>query len=171
MQQISLVGYRACGKSHIARMLARALSLPCIDADRYLENRIESSISQLFSEQGEAVFRDWEERCLAEILSQCPAGILATGGGVVLRPANRAALIRDGGLVVYLKAPAACLAQRLRRNCGNRPSLSGAHPADEVASLLAQREPWYQAVAGLVVDASGPAKQVMEQILAAYKGS
>ncbi len=96
-----------------------------LDADLELEARAGRSVSAIFAEEGEPVFRDWEERTLAELIEQSPTAVIATGGGAVLREANRRRL-RDFGFVVWLTAEPAELACRLRsdpRGLAARPAL------------------------------------------------
>ncbi len=103
---------------------------------------------------------------IADLLNQPGPWVLATGGGVVLRPENRAALQAWGGPVVYLQAPAEHLSRRLARDAGGRPSLTGGSVADEVATLLAQRDPLYQATAHHRVDATKPITQTIDTVIA-----
>ena len=153
LQRLTLVGYRACGKSTVGRLVAKRLDWPFIDADSVLEQRLGCGIAAFFASHGEPAFRDEEARSLAEILGKPGRFVLATGGGCVLRQENRGILRAKGGLVVYLAARAALLQERLRRHDGNRPSLTGAPVADEVERLLTLREPFYREVAHAVVDA------------------
>jgi hypothetical protein len=90
---IALIGYRGAGKTTVARLLARRLGWEAIDADDLLEARAGRTIQQIFAEQGEPWFRDWESAILAELVRR-PRAILALGGGVVLREANRLLLPR-----------------------------------------------------------------------------
>jgi len=162
-RRVTLVGYRASGKSTAGRLAAERLGWAFVDADRVLETRI-GVISAYFAAHGEAAFREREAELLGELLARGDALVLATGGGVVLRADNRARLLAEGGLVAYLAAPAAVLQARLRRDAGGRPSLTGQPVADEVPALLAQRDPLYREVAGHVLDASRPALQVANDL-------
>src|SRR5262249_48064027 len=85
---IFLIGYRGSGKTTVARILAERLGWSWLDADTLLEARHGRTIRQIFAEEGEAGFRDKEERLLDE-LSQGRQHVIATGGGIVLRPVNR----------------------------------------------------------------------------------
>ena len=164
--RVTLVGYRACGKSTVARLVADRLGLPEIDADRSLEKRQRCSIAKLVARSGMEAFREREAAELVRLLAGERALVLATGGGVVLRPENRALLCERGGLVVYLHAEAAVLQARLAHDPGNRPSLTGAPIADEVPRLLTEREPLYREVADAVVDATRPVDEVVAAIVA-----
>jgi shikimate kinase len=161
-----LVGYRGTGKSSVARLLADRLGLALVDADAELEAQAGCTIRELFATRGEPYFRELE----AEILAQLEGRdllVLATGGGVVLRAENRDRL-RRLGLVIWLKADAATLAARIAADgntADHRPSLLPGQ-ADEVAVLLAQREPLYQEVATLEVDAARHSPEaIAEEIL------
>jgi shikimate kinase len=155
MPRLTLIGYRACGKSTVGRLVAARLAWPFIDADQVVEERLGAPIAQVFRTHGEAHFRAAESAVLAEILARTGPFVLATGGGVVEAPANRDLLLAHGGLVVYLYAAAELVQERLRHQSGGRPSLTGGHVADEVPAILARREPLYRAVATVVIP-SGP---------------
>jgi len=163
--RLVLVGYRACGKTTVGRLLAARLSCPFLDADHELERTLGMSIAAFFGVQGEAAFRDRESAALASLLAQPGPWVLSTGGGVVLRPGNRATLAASGTRVVYLHAPADVLQGRLAADAGGRPSLTGAGVVIEVPRLLAERDPWYRAVASTVVDARQSPAAVVAELL------
>ncbi|MCC6465252.1 MAG: type I 3-dehydroquinate dehydratase [Planctomycetes bacterium] len=149
-----LVGYRGSGKSTLAPLLARQMGLPWLDLDQAVERAAGKPIGEIFRVSGEPVFRELEAAALARVASG-PKSVIATGGGVIERPDNVRAM-RESGVVVWLRAPAAELARRLEENPGGRPSLTGADVAREVALVLARREPLYAAAAHLQVDATQP---------------
>lgn len=159
MERVTLIGYRGCGKSTVAALLAARTGLPWVDADAELEQRLGCSIAELIRSRGEEVFRDEESRVLADLL-EGQSCILATGGGVVLRPGNRDLLRRLGRPVVWLTAPAAVVRQRLAADpstASRRPGLAGGDPLAEVADALAVRDPLYRGCADVVFDASSDA--------------
>ena len=96
-------------------------------------------------------------------------GVLATGGGVVIRPENRIALATRGGLVVWLTATVEVVRRRLAvdpTTLSRRPALSGTDPLAEVAATMLQREPWYRATAALSLDTSHiPPAEIARRIL------
>jgi shikimate kinase len=169
MPRVTLVGYRGTGKSTVAAVVAERLGVAWRDADAVLEDRIGSSIATLVGSRGEAVFREVETQVLRDTL---PAftGVLATGGGVVLRPENRLLLRERGRPVVWLTAPADVIRRRLAADpttVARRPALTGVNPLDEVADALRVREPLYREVADVAIDtASDPPAVVAERILA-----
>ncbi len=143
------------GKSTIGKIIARTLSLGFADSDREIEQRTGADIPWIFDVEGEAGFRDREEQVIEE-LTRRDNTVLATGGGVVMREANRIALA-ERGFVVYLHAT---LEEQLRRTRGdrNRPLLARGDPETVLRELIAIREPLYRSIADLVVetDRSGP---------------
>lgn len=152
------------GKTAIGRELARLLNLDFVDADHELERRTGADIPLIFAKEGEAGFRK-RERELLEELTQHDRLVLATGGGAVLDPANRAALAR--GFVVYLKATVAVQAARTGKN-RNRPLLQSADPVARLEELYAVRAPLYEGLAQLAVDTeSGQVRRIAERIVEA----
>jgi shikimate kinase len=156
--RVYLIGPRGSGKSTLATALATALQWSWVDADRLLEQRAGRTIRAIFDTDGEPTFRDLESALLRE-LATLDRHVIATGGGVILRPENRE-LLHATGLVVRLTADVATLCQRLRGDTATaeqRPSLTGraAVDPDEIAAVLAARESLYTATAHATVDTTG----------------
>src|SRR5262249_56627580 len=110
---LALVGLPGSGKSTVGRQLARRLGLEFTDSDHVIEQRLGCSIRSFFEREGEEAFRDIEEEVIAQLCRQ--GGVLATGGGVVLRAVNRQRL-REAGTVVYLSASADQIYRRIRHD-------------------------------------------------------
>jgi shikimate kinase len=144
-----LVGLPGAGKSTLGRQLARRLRKRFVDADTELEHRLGVSIPTIFEIEGESGFRDREETTLAE-LTALEGVVLSTGGGAVLRPANRVRL-KENGTVVYLHAEPATLWTRIRHS-RNRPLLQTSDPLGRLAELYAQRDALYRETADHVVE-------------------
>jgi shikimate kinase len=149
---LALIGMPGSGKSTVGRQLARRLGLSFTDSDHVIEQRLGCSIRSFFEREGEEAFRDIEEEVLAELCRQ--EGVLATGGGAVLRPANRQHL-RDAGPVVYLRATADEIFNRIRHD-KRRPLLQVADPLARLRELFEQRDPLYRETAHLVVETTRP---------------
>lgn len=150
---IVLVGLPGSGKTTIGRQLARRLGLAFVDCDQVLEERLGMSIRDIFARMGEEGFRDHEQALLAELLHR-PATVLSTGGGCVLRSANRAAM-RTHGWVVYLKSSPQALAKRLQ-NDQTRPLLQVADPLKKLRQLYQQRDPLYREIAHHTLETGRP---------------
>ena len=160
---IALVGLPGCGKSTIGRYLAKRWSIPFVDVDVAIEDRIGCSIREFFAKQGEPLFREVEQEVLAELLSKTEKVVIATGGGAVLKAENRQELIRNAQ-VVYLSASPHELARRLQRDT-QRPLLQVSNPLQRLLDLHAVRDPFYREVADFVVAGSGlSATQVAQRV-------
>jgi len=153
-ENIVLIGFMGCGKSTVGRELHHRLGYPLVDMDQVIEQRTGKAITGIFAEEGEAVFRDLETALLEELNDPAaPRRIIATGGGIVERPANRV-LLQQLGYVVWLHAPAAVILTRTRKT-RSRPLLNTSDSAAIIQSLMERRLPFYQETAHLKLDTSG----------------
>lgn len=153
MPSLALVGMPGCGKSTVGRHLARQLGWAFVDSDHEIEHTIGGSIRAYFEQQGEAAFRDLEEQTIARLCGR-HAAVLATGGGAVLRPANRQAL-HDGCQVIYLRSTPAELFRRLRHDT-QRPLLQVRDPLKRLRDLYRERDPLYRETAHFVIETGRP---------------
>lgn len=153
MTVIALVGLPGSGKSTVGRQLARRLAVPFVDSDHVIEERLGCSIREYFDREGEARFRDVEEEVIDD-LSREHRGVLATGGGAVLRPANRQHL-RERGQVVYLRSTPEEVFRRLRHDV-SRPLLQVEDPLTRLRDLFAARDPLYRDAAQFVIETGRP---------------
>jgi shikimate kinase len=148
-----LVGLPGAGKSTIGRQLASRLGLAFNDSDHVIEQRLGCSIRDFFEREGEAAFRDVEASVLQE-LTQAGSGVLATGGGAVLRPVNRQ-LLRQAGHVIYLRSMPDEVFRRVRHD-RNRPLLQVEDPLAKLRNLYDERDPLYREAAHFVIDTGRP---------------
>ncbi len=153
MLRIALVGLPGSGKSTIGRQLARRLGLVSIDTDHVIEQRIGCSIREYFEREGEASFRDVEESVIDD-LTQTHHGIISTGGGSVLRLANRQHL-HSRCQVVYLRSSPEEIFRRLRHDM-QRPLLQVDDPLSRLRDLYAIRDPLYRETAHFIVETGRP---------------
>ena len=155
MPRLTLIGYRGTGKSTIASVLASSLKCSWIDADTELERELGRSVAEIIQLDGEEVFRDAESAVLRRLVGQDL--ILATGGGVILREANRMLLKTHGRPIVWLDADSFSVRLRLKTDpftASRRPALSGKDVLEEVESTLRFREPLYRECADVRIDTS-----------------
>ncbi len=150
---VSLIGLPGSGKSTVGRQLARRLQIPFADSDHVIEARIGESIRQYFEREGEDSFRDVEAEVIDD-LTRNAQGILSTGGGTVLRLANRQSLSQRSS-VVYLKSTPDELFKRLRHD-RNRPLLQVGDPLSRLRDLYAIRDPLYREAAHFTVETGRP---------------
>lgn len=156
MQQqrpIALVAMPGGGKSTVGKQLARRLGLTFVDSDHEIESRIGCSIKTFFEREGEDRFRDIESEVLDDI-TQRASGVVATGGGIVLRELNRERL-RDRTTVIYLRSTPEELFRRLRYD-SKRPLLQVADPLARLRELYANRDPLYRQTARFVIETGRP---------------
>lgn len=152
MGNIFFVGLMGAGKTTVGRMVARQLNMEFLDTDQEIERRTGVNIPLIFELEGEAGFRQRETAVIAELV-QGDGRVLATGGGAVLLPRNRA-LLKAHGTVVYLRACVQELWQRTRHD-KNRPLLQTENPRQKLEQLFAARDPLYREVATITVDTGG----------------
>lgn len=142
------------GKSTVGKHLARQLGVEFVDTDAVIEQRIGEPIRSFFDREGEAAFRDIETEALAGVLSAMDDGVLATGGGIVLRERNRE-LLHQQSTVLYLRSSPEDLFRRLRHDT-TRPLLQVRDPLAKLRELHHQRDPLYRRCAHYVLESPRP---------------
>lgn len=150
---IIFVGLPGAGKTTIGRQLARRLGVPFVDSDHVIEARLGCSIREYFAREGEEAFRDVEQAVLDD-LSLNHQGVISTGGGAVLRAANRQHL-HERGHVIYLRSSPEDVFRRLRHDSA-RPLLQVDDPLARLRALHEARDPLYREAAHFVLDTGRP---------------
>lgn len=150
---IFFVGLMGAGKTTVGRAVARRLDRPFFDSDHEIEARTGARIPVIFELEGEAGFREREAQVIAELTGR-DSIVLATGGGAVLRPENRA-ILHARGIVVYLRANPHDLWLRTRKD-KNRPLLQTENPKAKLEALYEVRDPLYRECAHFVVETGRP---------------
>jgi len=146
------------GKSTVGRQLARRLNWPFVDSDAEIERTLGCSIRSHFEQHGEVSFRDVEQRVLADLLCR-DSHVVATGGGAVLREANRTAM-KARAQVVYLRSTPEELIRRLRHDT-HRPLLQVRDPMRKVRELFRERDPLYREAAQFVIETGRPSVKIL----------
>lgn len=166
-KSLILVGPMGAGKSTIGRLLAALLNFSFKDSDRVIEERTGADIPWIFDVEGEEGFRQRETAVLKELVNE-ESLVLATGGGIVIKPENRQLLI-SGGEVIYLTASTEQLIERTYKD-KKRPLLQVDDPARKIAQLIEQRDPLYREVADYIIstDRRSP-KSVAQEIARRYR--
>lgn len=170
---IFLIGARGTGKSTVGRVLADRLGWSFIDADARIEAAAGFTIAEIFRSEGEAGFRDREAAVLAA-LCELDRHVIATGGGVVLRPANRDRL-QSSGFVAWLTATPEAAFARLQTDpttASRRPALTATGGLEELRSLMEAREPLYRSCADFILDTANLSPEAAaDAILLAWTSS
>ena len=138
---IILTGFMATGKTTIGRLLARQLGYEFIDTDYLIEDRCGQTIAEIFREKGETVFRAMEADVARELGDKVGL-VIATGGGLVLDPANVTALKKQGRIFCLVATPEAIL-DRASRDAVVRPLLADSSPMEQITELMKAREKAY----------------------------
>ncbi len=166
-QSLIFVGPMGVGKSTIGKLVANGLGLPFCDSDRVIEDRTGADIPWIFDVEGEEGFRQRESAVLVDLLAE-ESMVVATGGGIVIRPENRK-LLQTNGFVVYLTANVDQLVERTHKD-KKRPLLQVDDPEAKIRELIRVRDPLYREVADLIVttDRRSP-KSVVQEVIQAYR--
>lgn len=159
---IILIGPMGAGKSTIGKMLAHNMNLPFFDSDKEIEHRTGATIPLIFEIEGESGFRDREVSIIEEI-TRSSGWVLATGGGAILRPENRA-VFAERGFVVYLHATVQQQAERTAMDT-QRPLLQTKDRVGKLNELMTMREPLYRAAADLIIEMAGKSPKVVIDLI------
>ena len=171
LPNLVLIGFMGSGKSSVGRRLSGLTGHRFVDLDELITQSDGRSISEIFSQRGESYFRDLEQRALGDLVGVCGI-VLSTGGGLVLRPANRETLKRIG-IVAWLDADPDILFERAMRS-GRRPLLQTDDPKGTFDELLGVRRNLYEMAADFRVDSSRlshdeAAQTLLEEALRRYR--
>ncbi len=172
MRPLFLVGYMGCGKSTLARKIARRLGVEAVDTDRVVEEREGATVADIFRYEGEQRFREVEREVLERLIADPATRVVSTGGGLPLWRDNMARM-NEVGTTVYLRRSAEQIARRLSPyGRQKRPRLRGLSDGELVGFMardIAEREPCY-AQARWVFDCDALSDdEVAEKILAELK--
>ncbi|MEQ8204188.1 MAG: shikimate kinase AroL [Smithellaceae bacterium] len=165
---VVLIGYRACGKSTVGKMLADRLKIAFLDTDLLIEEKLGMPIKEIVAGHGWEYFRAKEKEAVQKLVQRNDC-VIATGGGVVLDEEN-VGLLKKIGCVIWLKAPVADIIERLKQDVKTdnlRPQFTDGNLAEETTMVLEKRIPLYQKAADYALDTAGKtASQVVDEICA-----
>ena len=162
--RLLLIGMMGAGKSTVGQILAARLGWPYLDSDAEIVRTTGMTVPEIFAARGEAAFRAEEARVLAEATTSWEPAVIAVAGGAVIDPDNRRR-VKAAGLVVWLRADMATLAERVGAGAG-RPLL-GDGPRAALGRLYTERRDIYEKLADVTVDVDErPPGQVADRVLA-----
>jgi shikimate kinase len=166
MKNIILIGYRCTGKTTVGKALSKALNRPFVDTDDIITGRSGLSIREMVDQGGWEYFRE-REKTVVRQLSPSSSLIIATGGGILDDEENRR-ILKEGGLCVWLYAPAGTIMTRMQADGATRdrrPALCHDDEEQELSIMLARREPIYGQTADVIIDTSDKAiGEIVEDI-------
>ena len=155
---IILVGMMGAGKTTVGKLLAKQFGKTFIDSDEEIQRRTGVTIPHIFDVEGEAGFRVRESGVIQELLKQDNI-VLATGGGAILSEQNRP-MMKQNGVVVYLKSSVYDLWQRTRHD-HNRPLLQTDNPRAKLQELHDLRDPLYTETADIIIHTGKQSVQIL----------
>ena len=159
MQNIILIGMPGCGKTTIGKLLAESTGKAFVDSDEQIVALAGKSIPEIFADDGEAVFRDWETTALAQLAKQSGL-VIATGGGCVTRECNYG-LLHQNGRIFWLQRDLNLLP------VDGRPLSQ----ANKLEVLYKIRKPMYEAFADHTVSNRNDPDSTVRQILRILEGA
>ena len=168
MRKIILSGYMGSGKSTIANLLHKLTGIQTIDLDKYIEQKSNLSISEIFKQKGEVLFRKLEHEALKELIDSQQEFILSLGGGTPCYSNNLGLLESADIMTIYLKASIATLCQRLAAGIAERPLLAGKSAGEMrefIAKHLFERNPYYNQARHIIETDNKTPPQVADEIL------
>ncbi len=166
-QNIILIGMMGSGKTTIGKLISQRINYPFFDSDHVIEEKCGASIATIFSLEGEQGFRRRETEVIRSLCMQKNI-VIATGGGAVLNLQNRE-LLKNNGIVIYLKANVEALWQRTSQD-KTRPLLDQENPRQVLENIYQNRDAIYISMANYTVDTSkSNIASLMIQILSFIK--
>lgn len=147
---IILIGFMGSGKTSVGRLLSGRLGYEFKDTDEMIEAMEDTTINDIFRQHGEDFFRDLETTLLLSIKDSLKKTVLSTGGGMPVREINRE-LLKEIGQVVFLRTAFDTIVKRVSGDT-TRPLLNKGNIYDTVGRLLAERTPYYEKAADVIVD-------------------
>jgi shikimate kinase len=140
-RSIVITGFMGCGKTEVARALARRLNAPMFDLDEIIAKQQGRTAAELIREDGEPMFRSIETKALHELLESGAAGVIALGGGAWIPEANRRLIDQYGCITVWLDVPFDVCWQRIAASEEDRPL---GRTREQARELFSVREPIYK---------------------------
>jgi shikimate kinase len=168
IHNVALIGFMGTGKSTVGHLVASTLCFQFIDTDDLIEKRAGRKIAEIFAQDGEESFRKLEGDVVKE-LENVRHAVIATGGGLVVNPANLASL-RKHAVLICLWASAEAIWARVRHQ-GHRPLLHDPDPLGKVRALLKEREPFYRQADVLLNSEFRSAKQVAHHAVHQFRAA
>lgn len=166
LENLVLIGFMGTGKTSVGHAAASLLHFKFVDTDILIEKQAGKRISDIFAEEGESRFREYERAVVAE-LAQHTRAVISTGGGLAADPDNLASL-KTHALVICLWASPEAIWERVRHQ-NHRPLLNQPEPLGTIRSLLEEREPFYRQADVLINTEMRSLKEVVNQVAYQYR--
>jgi shikimate kinase len=165
---LALIGFMGTGKSSVGQMAATTLGFEFVDTDQLIEQASDKRISEIFAQDGEPVFRDWERSIVAALANRSGL-VISTGGGLPVHTPNLESL-QQHSLVVCLWASAEAIYERVRGH-SHRPLLLDPNPLEKIRQLLHAREPVYRQADVLISTDQRSVREVCLHVVGQYRAA
>ena len=168
---IALIGFMATGKSIVGKALKEHLgkNYTFVETDLLIVKMAGKSIPKIFSEDGEALFREYEHEACKQA-AQLKKSIISCGGGVVLNEVNIETLKQKCHIVLLTATPEVIYRRAISEGKENRPIINKEEPFKEIEKLLRYREPYYKSSAEIIINTSEKSvERIVEEILTLTK--
>ena len=162
MKNIVLIGMPACGKSTIGDWLSKKIGYPLLDTDKYLEEKENRIISDIFSNEGEGYFRNLETKYLKE-LSEKEGLIISTGGGAVKKKEN-IDILKKNGIIIFLNREINDIS---KENHKHRPLLQD---INNIQKLYDERIDLYKKYSDIIIKNNDDMSIIVDRIITALRG-
>ena len=162
MKNIVLIGMPACGKSTIGYWLSQKIGYPLLDTDKYLEEKENRIISDIFSNEGEEYFRNLETKYLKE-LSEKEGLIISTGGGAVKKKEN-IDILKKNGIIIFLNREINDIS---KENHKHRPLLQD---INNIQKLYDERIDLYKKYSDIIIKNNDDMSIIVDRIITALRG-
>ena len=162
MKNIVLIGMPGCGKSTIGYRMSQKINYSFFDADKYLEEKENRIISDIFSKEGEEYFRKLETKYLKD-LSKKEQIIISTGGGAVKKKEN-IDILKQNGIIIFLDRTIEDIS---KENHENRPLLQN---IENLWKLYDERIKLYRKYADIIIKNDDDMNVIVERIITVLKG-
>ncbi len=167
VRNLFLIGYRGTGKTVLGKRVARKLNMPFVDTDNIIVSLAEKTIPEIFENDGEEVFRQFETDALKKV-SKIDGQVISCGGGIIVKERNLP-ILHEKGIVCLLTADAKTIYNRIYKD-GNRPALTDKDPYEEIEHLLEVRGPLYEKAKDFEVDtATTEFDRCLEEVIVNYQ--
>src|ERR1035437_889130 len=162
IHNLALIGFMGTGKSCVVRVAADLMHFTFLDTDHVIEARAGKAVADIFAQDGEPAFRQWERRIVEE-LTRRDKTVIATGGGLPIDELNLVSL-KTHALVICLWASPETIWERVRDH-DHRPLLNESDPLARIRELLAAREPHYRQADVLVNTGMRSVREVAQPVV------
>ena len=152
---IIITGFMGTGKTTVGKLLATKLGYDFVDTDELIVARSGQTVEEIFQEKGEEAFREMEAAVATELGGK-EGLVIATGGSMMLDPANAAALSKGGRVFCLVAGPEEILERLAHDPEIRRPLLDGPDPMARVVEIMREREEGYACFPQLVTSGKSP---------------